>query len=358
MRRRKEQYVFKTPGRERKPRRFLLAFAAFAVLVCGVVLLLSFITNHQVRVETVKLTAQNLHPDMENWSILHISDLHGQQLGENQAAVKRAIDSYAYSSVVFTGDMVGSDGDVEPFLDLIALLPKDKPIFYLPGDSDPALLDNAAHGSLSALADWALAIQNAGVIILDEPWEVTRGKGSIWYVPEYLYSLDLDSTGAAYRSILDNLNALGTTLSPDQAAQKRVAEYQLDKLERIREKRKQIGTDDVQIAVSHVPVEAEYLSTMLAWQDKGDAFTLRHASLILAGHYCAGQWRIPQVGPVYVPEKGFFPGDEGVVGLEYLMGIPQYISPGLAASDYYQWQPGRLFNAPTVTMLYLSGRII
>ena len=66
MRRRKEQYVFKTPGRERKPRRFLLAFAAFAVLVCGVVLLLSFITNHQVRVETVKLTAQNLHPDMEN----------------------------------------------------------------------------------------------------------------------------------------------------------------------------------------------------------------------------------------------------------------------------------------------------
>ena len=44
-------------------------------------------------------------------------------------------------------------------------------------------------------------------------------------------------------------------------------------------------------------------------------------------------------------------------GLDYLSGIPQYISPGLGASDYYRWQPGRLFNSPTVTMIALTARI-
>ncbi len=358
MRRRREQnFMYVSYKEHRKPRHVLLRTVIALALVVSVILLTNYISVNQVRVDTQRVTVQNLHGDLENWSILHFSDLHGEYLGPNQQMIHRAIENYNYSTVVFTGDMIGASGDVQPFLDLVALLPADVPKFLIPGDSDPALLDAYAHGNLTALADWALRVQEAGVIILDEPYEVQRGKGSIWYVPEYLYSLDLDSTEASYQSLLDSLNALGSTLTPDQAAQKRVAAYQLDKVQRVRELKRQITADDVQIVLSHTPVTSEYMTTMLGWQDKSSAFSLGQAALILSGHYCGGQWLIPGVGPLYVPELGWFPDESRVSGLSYLVGIPQYVSPGLSATDAYPLQPGRLYNPPTVSMIYLTTKL-
>ena len=358
MRRHREQkYVFVTYREKKTHRHTLLRFLAVVAVIAAVLLTTNYISVHQVEVKTEKVTVQNLHGDLENWSILQFSDLHGEYLGENHQLIRKAIQNYNYSTVVFTGDMIGKDGNVEPFLDLVALLPADVPKFFITGDSDPAILDASAHSSLSALSDWALRVQEAGVIILDEPYEVKRGKGSIWYVPEYLYSLDLDSTEAAYTTLLDSLNALGETLSPDQAAHKRVSQYQLDKIQRIRELKKQITPGDVQIVLSHTPMTDEYMTTMLGWQDKGDAFSLRHASLFLSGHYCGGQWRIPGVGPLYAPELGWFPEESRVSGLSYLVGIPQYINSGLSATDAYPWQPGRLYNPPSVSIIYLTSKL-
>lgn len=358
MRRRRGGYVYMNYDARQRPRRGLLYTIILLAVLIGVVLTTNYITNHQVRIESERITVQNLHGDLENWSILHFSDLKGEYLGENQQLIRRAISEYNYSTVVFTGDMIGKDGDVQPFLDLVALLPADVPKFLITGDSDPAMLDATAHGSLSALSDWALAVQNAGVILLDEPYEVTRGKGSIWYVPEYLYGLDLDSMEASYQAVLETLDALGGTLTADQAAQRRVAEYQLEKVARVRALKKEISADDVQIVLSHSPISEEYLTTMLGWQDKTNAFSLRHASLILSGHYCGGQWRIPGAGPVWAPELGWFPAEESVSGLSYLVGVPQYISPGLAATDDYTFMPGRLYNAPTVSIIYLTTKLV
>ena len=79
---------------------------------------------------------------------------------------------------------------------------------------------------------------------------------------------------------------------------------------------------------------------------------------MLAGHYCGGQWRLPGKGAIYVPEYGWFPEDRLIQGLDYLSGLPQYISPGLGASDYYPWQRGRVFNSPVVTLITLTARIV
>lgn len=358
MRRRRNQYVFMTYSDRPRRRRGLLYTLITLCIVIGVIFTTNYIVNHQVRLTEERVTVQNLHPDLENWSILHFSDLGGQYLGENQQLIRRAIANERYSTVVFTGDMIGPDGDAQPFLDLVALLPSDVPKFLIVGDGDPSILDATAHGSLSPYADWALAVQDAGVIILDEPYEVTRGKGSIWYVPEYLYSLDLDSMEASYEAVIESIDALGGNLTPDQAAQRRVAEYQLDKIARIRTLKKQITEDDVQIVLSHTPITEEYFSTMLSWQDKSNPFSIRHAGLILSGHYCAGQWRIPGVGAIWVPELGWFPADKQVAGLSYLVGIPQHISPGLSASTAYPFMPGRLYNAPTVSIIYLTTKLI
>ncbi|MDO4741678.1 MAG: hypothetical protein Q4A66_13505, partial [Eubacteriales bacterium] len=62
--------------------------------------------------------------------------------------------------------------------------------------------------------------------------------------------------------------------------------------------------------------------------------------------------------PIWVPELGWFPDDHVVSGLSYLVGIPQHISPGLGASTAYPYMPGRLYNSPTVSIIYLTTKLI
>ena len=78
----------------------------------------------------------------------------------------------------------------------------------------------------------------------------------------------------------------------------------------------------------------------------------------VTGGYCGGQWRIPGMGALYVPELGWFPEDSQVQGLNFFGGIWQYISPGLGKGLIYPWWMGfRLFNSPAVTTITLSKNI-
>ena len=113
----------------------------------------------------------------------------------------------------------------------------------------------------------------------------------------------------------------------------------------------------MQVAVSHMPMTRESVTEARTWAiDK--VFSMSRVSLILSGGTCAGQWRIPALGAIYVPETGFFPADEDITGMSYLGGIWQYYSPGLGASPDYPWfMPMRLFNSPGATMLVLSATV-
>lgn len=352
-RRRKNQYIFAGEKPRGRGKAFLLGALAVLAVAAIAVFLTNFTLNNQVSLNTVPITVQNLPDDLENWSILHISDLHGQEVGANQSAIRKALSGISYSSVVFTGDMVGADGDVQPLLDVVALLTPDKPKFLIPGDEDPPIYASAAQDSLSVYTPWAQAVIDAGVTILDEPVSVQRGKSTLWFIPEYLYSLDLDSTEAAYRQQLTDLAAYGL-LDPDQSAQRRLAEFHLARIERIRQAMDSIGENDIQIALTHVPMTREYLNTLLQWTDKSRVFSLRKTAVVLAGHYTGGQWRLPWGGALYVPDLGWFPEDRLIAGLDYISGVAQYISAGLSASGYYPLQPFRLFNQPEIALITLS----
>ena len=353
---RKQRYIFV----EEKPHRFrafLIGVLVVAFLAGLGLFIYNFGLSHQVVLQRQSVTIPNLPGDLENWSILHMSDLHGKYLGQGHASISRAVSGRSYSCAVFTGDMLGKDGNVQPLLDLVALLPENMPKLFIPGDSDPPLIATTAHASLSPYADWAVQLQEAGVTILDEPVSFTRNRSTIWFIPEELYSLDVDSTEAAYQAQLDLLNASLTPLDADDAALARAAEYNVNRMRRLRETKKAIGANDIQIAVTHKPLTAEYIAEMVAASNPNDVFSLRRVSLVLAGHYTGGQWRLPRLGAIWVPELGFFPEDSRLMGLDYFSGVPQYISPGLAASDFYPL-PGRLFNVPVMTTIYLTANII
>ena len=357
MRRHKNQYIFAGDSRRfRRPHHVLRGLLAVILLLALTFFVSNFTVSNRVKVEEKRLTVLNLPVDLEEYSILHISDLHGARYGEKQKAIKTALGNMRYSCVVMTGDMLGENGDVEPLLELIAVLPPDTPKYLIPGDMDGPLIDTDAHGSLSPYADWAVRVQEAGVTLLDRPVSETRGKGTIRFVPEEIYMLDLDATETVYRKQLTALKGRAGSLSADEAARVRALEAELERIAEVREIKKEFKPEDIQIVVSHTPLTEDYLKGMISWTGKESYFSVRYASLILAGHYNGGQWRIPWVGPVYIPELGWFPKDSEVQGLTYLGDVPQYISPGLGSDPHYEHQPGRVYNPPVITKIILTRK--
>ena len=352
---RRQRYIF--TDEPQRGHGFLIGFLVVLLLLAAVLFTWNFALNHTVSYTRQYVTVTNLPSSLENWTILHLSDLNGASIGENQSAIKKAIGTKSVSCVVLSGNMVGKKGDVQPVLDLIAILPRETPILLLPGDSDPSLYATTAHSTLSPYADWAQRLIDAGVTILDEPIAFKRDRSTIWFVPEYLYTLDLDNRQSGYQDQLDGLNAIVEPLTPDQAAQKRNAEYQLERIQRIREAIGSMTAKDIQIAVSGMPLTKEYVTTAKTRVASKETFSFHHVSLVLAGGYCAGQWRLPGGGAIWAPDLGFFPEDVRITGLGYLNGVWQYISPGLGVSDLYPALPFRLFNSPNATLLVLSTSV-
>ena len=193
--------------------------------------------------------------------------------------------------------------------------------------------------------------------MLDVPVSFTREKSTIWFVPEDLYTLNIPSARKAYQKQLDGLNAL-PTLTADQAALQRLAVYQLDRLDRIEAAMAEMTDKDMQVCVSGMPLTQEYITTAKQNADPKAVCAMNNVDLIVAGGYCGGQWRIPGMGALYVPELGWFPEDSQVQGLSFFGGIWQYVSPGLGKGLIYPWWMSfRLFNSPAVTTITLSKNI-
>ncbi len=352
---RRQSYIFAEESH--RGRGFLIALLVVLLLIGVGLFTWNFALNHSVSYERQYVTITNLPTSLENWTILHLSDLNGNYVGDRQSGIRKAIGTKAVSCVVLSGNMVGESGDVQPVLDLLAVLPRNTPVLLIPGDSDPLLYDPTPHSTLSAYSDWAERLRNAGVTILDEPIAFQREKATIWFVPEELYTLNIPNTIRVYQNQIDTLNALVGDLTPEQAAQKRNAEFQLERMQRIETSVNAMKASDIQIAVTHMPLSREYVASARARVSEKTVFSLHHVSLVLAGGYCGGQWRLPTGGAIYVPELGFFPEDRLIRGMSYLDGLWQYISPGLSASDEYPFMPFRLFNSPGVALHVLTTSV-
>lgn len=357
MRREKNQYIFASElSKERRSHRFRSAVLLLLPILILTFWVLNVTVSRRIRLEELRLTILNLPEDLEGFSILHLSDLHGAEFGEKQKAIATALGKTKYSCVVMTGDMLGKNSDIQPLLDIVALMPPDTPKFLIPGDTDGPAVVSTAHSSLSVYTEWAEQLQAAGIRILDRPVLITREKGRIWFVPEEVYALDLDGMRNAVGKQLADLNGRATSLTPDDAARIRALEYEAQRIDALAEMKEEFLSTDIQVVLSHTPLGSDYVSDLISWTEKEDFFSMRYADLILAGHYNGGQWRIPFVGAIYVPELGWFPEDSLVQGLSYVNGIPQYISPGMGSDPHYERQPGRIFNSPVITRIVLTRK--
>lgn len=346
---------------QRKPRRTgCLVYPLLLALILVVAVSLNLINNGRVRVDTQNVTVANLPKDLEKFRILHISDLHGNEYGAEQSTIATMLKSAKYDAVCITGDMCAPDGSFDAFLKLIDLFAGKVPVFFIAGDEDPEPILSQAHGSDAVKADYVLAAEERGAIYLDRPQALTVGKATLWFAPESIYGLDIDSQRAAYLSRKAALTASEDQYLPDQAAQIRAIDYRLETLDAIEKSLAQMSKSDPKIALTHYPLSSETIRTLQQWAGADRGEFLRGVSLVLAGHYNGGQIRIPFVGALKAPASsgfprgGWLPDDRQIVGLSTIQGITQYISPGLGVSHAYAL-PLRLFNTPTVTVLTLTS---
>lgn len=353
-RRPKNAYVF-APERSIGSRYgCLILLLLFLAVAIAAVVVISLSNNSQIAIETEKVTIWGLESKLENTAILHLSDLNGASF---KLSALQALGKKSYQAAVLTGDMVGKNGDYQPLLDLIAQLRPNVPVLFIAGDSDPAPILTTAHGSPSVYSDWVQAAMDAGAIYLDAPYALETSSGrTLWFCPEHQYSLDTASARTGYAYQRQQITANGLANTPDGAAMLRALDYYTGVLDRLETAQKTMKEKDLQILVSHYPLthftlqnHADYL------QDS--VMSLTHVDLALAGHYCGGQWLVPLMDTaLYVPGLGWFPEASQYRGLNWVGNIPQNITPGLGASDYYTFMPGRVFNKPTATLISLTGK--
>ena len=104
MRRERNQYIFASELTKRnRSHRFRNAVLILLPILIVSLYVLNITVSRRVKLEELKLTVLNLPDDLENFSILHLSDLHGARFGEEQKAIETALGTTRYSCVVMTG---------------------------------------------------------------------------------------------------------------------------------------------------------------------------------------------------------------------------------------------------------------
>lgn len=359
MGRRNNNYIF-APEKEKKGGAGCLAMAMLLVLIAvGATVLFNIAANKRLLLQTEKVSVMSLDKAFEGFSVLHISDLHADPLGSDMEIWRDVLFGKRFHAVVLTGDMVGQSGEYEPLLSLIHTLKQinaEAPVYFISGDDDPPAVNATPRGTPEVLADWVLAAQKEGGIYLDAPVSQQAGKKLVWFIPEYLYDVDAEGMLKSLTVQKETMEGLGQQYESEGGAAYRALTYRMDAMQRTVDSLKAMTTGDLQIAVTHAPLDNTYIRTSIEWADTSKPFNYKNISLLLAGHYCGGQWRLPGGGAIYVPDIGWFPPDEQIQGMQRVNSINQYISGGVGASDYYPLK-ARIFNTPNITLLSFTGRL-
>lgn len=352
----------------RSPKRIHFTFPGFILLTVIVLCLaLLMMDNASISVEKVTVSVVGLNKDLEGYTILQLSDLHGRRFGAQQNSLLKTINAQNYNLILMSGDMVGKKGDPEPLYEILDGLKSKKPVYFIAGDSDPNPLLSEIRdtpGTLEerVLSDWVLGAEARGATYLDAPEHIKVGSGSIYLTPEYQLSLNISDhmrTLTEQRTMEEQAVISG---EDDGRSTLPFTEYRLGLITQLQETANAMTAEDVHIALAHYPPTVDYINTTQQLNVSGDQSYLRPVDLALAGHYCGGVWRLPFLGALYIPAEqaprhGWFPDQGSVMGLSSLGGTNLYISPGLGATDDIWLPKFRLFNSPTITLITLTSAL-
>ena len=342
---------------------FWPVFLVVIVLLLAIVVLLQ---GNSISVDEQQVTMVGLPEDLEGYRILLLSDLNGRRFGDEQATILREIGTLDYDAVFIAGDMVGSGGDPQPFYELLEGLPSSKPVYFIAGDSDPQPVldvtrDITGTVEQMVLADWILGAIERGATYVDAPVELNVGDSSIWISPADMLNLDAgELANTCEEQMLQEQEGTVLGLQSDHDTLPSTT-YRYERAQRLLNAVNSMTAADVHISLAHEPPSDDFLYASSTHNSSEEKY-LTQPSLVLAGHYCGGVWRLPLVGAFYIPSStaerhGWFPAQEDVQGLSTAGGTQLYITAGLSTTDSAPLMFFRFLNRPQLSIIELTATL-
>lgn len=338
-----------------------LFLLVFIFMLAGMVV----ISNGNVKPSEQSVTVVGLPADLENYRILVLSDLNGKRFGDQQSALIREVESLGYDMILCMGDMVGKDGDPEPFYEFLDGLSRPSRVYFTCGDDDPGPfvdVPREIQGTLEqiVLEDWILGAVERGATYVDAPMRIEIGESGLWLTPTSYLNLDASALREDWRNqMLQEQDGVISGLSSDYNSLP-FTSYRYAQAEKLYAAVGSIQPTDLLIGLSHIVPDDDFIES--AALHDGDARYLFEPELIISGHYCGGVWRLPFVGAFYVPNRmlpryGWFPEKEDVSGLSNVGESQVYITRGLSTTSAVPVLPFRLLNSPEVSVLTLTAKL-
>lgn len=243
----------------RRKRMYTIVIVLILLLV---VLLRIYIDNEIPKVSNIEIKSDKLPKVFDGYKIVHLSDLHSKNFGNNNEILIDMIDNESPDIIVMTGDMVtANEKDFTVFYNLVKKLVKKYKIYYIYGNHEGEL-------SLKLKNEITTFLKENGVIILDNDHISIEKNGE----EINLYGLCYTQKYYSYKSgnkhiVTENYikNKLGT-----------------------------IDKKKYNILLTHNPLFF-------------DAYAGYGFDLTLSGHVHGGLIRLPFIGGILSPERKFFP---------------------------------------------------
>ena len=277
----------------------------FLILLALVLILTAWAVanNKNLKITKYVLKENGVPKSFSGYKIAQVSDLHNMEIGDKNERLIESIKEVSPDIIVLTGDLVDSKRtNYQVAIDFLEKIKGIAPCYYVYGNHESRLDD------LEILTN---GLNSAGVKILnDEKIKIEKDGSFITLVgiTDPSFEVDYKSDGEE-KSIKNTLDGFD------------------------------LKREEFTILLSHRP---EYF----------DLYKKYEIDLVLSGHTHGGQFVLPFIGGLYVPNQGFFP--EFDYGKFSESGTKMIISRGIGRSTF----PLRFNNNPELVVVELLHREI
>ena len=273
------------------------------IAVAAVLLALAVWTvwgNTALELNTYTVSSDALSDAFNGYRIAHVSDLHNAELGDGNEKLLAMLRAAEPDMIAITGDMIDSrNTDVEVALNFAEKAMQIAPCYYVTGNHE---------ARVSEYDELKAGLEACGVIVLENEREQIEMSG------EFITILGVDDPSCNTDYLFgDSASVVSSTLA-------------------------EISTEDdvFTVLLSHRP-------------ELFDTYVACGMDLTLSGHAHGGQFRLPFVGGLVAPNRGFFPKYDSGIYTEN--GTNMIVSRGIGNSLL----PFRFNNRPEVILIELRS---
>lgn len=273
-----------------------------ALFLCLILVVGTFIVYSNFKLETTEYTIENpdLPKSFDGYKIVHLSDLHNAEFGENNKKLIKIITEENPDAVFVTGDTIdGFYTNTTIPIDLFKEVLKICDVYFIVGNHEIRSDTNIYYEFLDKLAE-------IGVTVLKDDSTYIEKSG------EKIQVIGLNDASNYKANYNDNY-----------------------KEEIVKTIKNLDDKESFSVLLSHHP-------------ELFDDYAKTNIDLVFSGHAHGGQFRLPLIGGLIAPEQGLFPKYDAGVFTEN--NTTMVVSRGLGNSII----PVRINNSPEVVVVTLK----